>query len=347
MNAPLLRIARPPSNERDQTIVRPQGVEDICLQVPTTSDYLIPLPGITHNPLRQISETQTERNSANTPSIAVSTGTNVCTPPGVSSPTAPCGNSTEGECEHGTATNNEGSWETSFILPSSKSDQPLLNQANGSQKSINTASMGSQGPCNTNGYSSSSQRSSVSNGLRPIHNNNGNGHILTSSTHNAANEETTLISLDTPQPTPTTIQPPLSFSSQLDGITLDPAALTNSLNNTVTVPNTNATNTTTSTPNKKHSSYANIQMMGNVKGNCNDTTANNVIVVNHEKLNGSILHKSSNGLNACKMNGNLNKTPSAATVTPTVGTANGANAPPFTIQGYSERYKDKHSEISC
>jgi len=35
----------------------------------------------------------------------------------------------------------------------------------------------------------------------------------------AAGEEAKLISLDTPQPTPTTIQPPLSFASQLDGIT--------------------------------------------------------------------------------------------------------------------------------
>ncbi|KAM7344585.1 anaplastic lymphoma kinase [Cochliomyia hominivorax] len=354
MNAPLPHILRPPSNERDQTIIRPQGVDDICLQVPTTSDYLIPLPGITHNTQHQISEAQTETTNTNNPIVAVSTGTNVCTPPGVASPSAPCCAIKEEECEHNNATSNEGSWETSFILPNSKSDQPLLNQANGSQKSINTVSMGAPGPGNTSGYSSSSQRSPVSNGIRTIHNNNNNNnsihngnHSSTTSTHNVNNEETTLISLDTPQPTPTTIQPPLSFSSQLDGITLDPAALTKSLKNNVTVPNTNTTNTNTTTPNNKHSSYANIQMMstsvGNLKTNCSDPTTNN-LMMGTEKLNGSILHKSSNGLNVNKMNGNLNK-PAAQ---PAVGGGSvGANAPPFTIQGYAERYKDKHSEISC
>lgn len=365
MNQPLPHILRPPSNERDQTIIRPQGVDDICLQVPTTSDYLIPLPGITHNPQHQINRTQGETTNTNTPVMGVSTGTNACTPPGVSSPSAPCCPAKDEDSEHNNATSNEGSWETSFILPNSKSDQPLLNQSTGSQKSINTLSMGASGPGNTSGYSSSCQRSPVSNGIRTIHNNNNNNNNNTNSSNNNGhnstttstpnNEETTLISLDTPQPTPTTIQPPLSFSSQLDGITLDPAALTKSLNNTVTVPNKNNTNTnatTIPTYNNKHSSYANIQMMstsvGNLKGNCSDPTNN--ILMPSEKLNGSILHKSSNGLNMTKMNGSINKgtgIPAVGTGVTATGVGVGANAPPFTIQGYAERYKDKHSEISC
>ncbi|XP_075168825.1 anaplastic lymphoma kinase [Haematobia irritans] len=346
MNAPLPHILRPPSNERDQTIIRPQGGDDVCLQVPTTSDYLIPLPGITHlhhqqQPLQQHQQQQLHQqlqqqaHDPNDPSctLAISTGTNICTPPGVNSPSAPHQLAIKDDEQHSNAT-NEGCWETSFILPNSKSDQPLLNNnSNGSQKSINTASIGAQGPGNTSGYSSSSQRSPVSNGLRTIQ---------TSTTPAHEDEETKLISLDTPQPTPTTIQPPLSFASQLDGITLDPAALTKSLNNTVTVPNASAaaaaaaasaavTATTNTNLNNKHSSYANIQMMSssvnNLKGNCSESS-----VVPSEKLNGTILHNGSNGLT--KMNGNL-------------AANGGTNAPPFTIQGYAERYKDKHSEISC
>ncbi|XP_073844464.1 anaplastic lymphoma kinase isoform X3 [Musca autumnalis] len=348
MNAPLPHILRPPSNERDQTIIRPQGVDDVCLQVPTTSDYLIPLPGITHlhqqqhQQLQQQHQQQQQMNDMIDPSLppmAISTGTNICTPPGVSSPSAPTAQHTQllKEDEHTHNATNEGCWETSFILPNSKSDQPLLNNNNnssGSQKSINTASIGAQGPGNTSGYSSSSQRSPVSNGLRTIQSSS----TTAMPVHDDDEEETKLISLDTPQPTPTTIQPPLSFSSQLDGITLDPAALTKSLNTNVTVPNATTAATvaaaaaaaaaaTNTNLNNKHSSYANIQMMSssvnNLKGTA-DTPS--------EKLNGSLLHSGSNGLT--KMNGNL-------------ATNGGTNAPPFTIQGYAERYKDKHSEISC
>lgn len=35
---------RPPSLERDSTIMRPSVNDDFCLQVPNSSDYLIPLP---------------------------------------------------------------------------------------------------------------------------------------------------------------------------------------------------------------------------------------------------------------------------------------------------------------
>lgn len=44
MSSPLPNFFRPPSMERDTTIMRPSGNEDFCLQVPNSSDYLIPLP---------------------------------------------------------------------------------------------------------------------------------------------------------------------------------------------------------------------------------------------------------------------------------------------------------------
>lgn len=44
MNAPLPNYLRPPSLEHDTTIMRPSGNDDFCLQVPNSSDYLIPLP---------------------------------------------------------------------------------------------------------------------------------------------------------------------------------------------------------------------------------------------------------------------------------------------------------------
>lgn len=46
MNSPLPSFFRPQSQsmERDATIMRPSGNDDFCLQVPNSSDYLIPLP---------------------------------------------------------------------------------------------------------------------------------------------------------------------------------------------------------------------------------------------------------------------------------------------------------------
>lgn len=44
MNSPLPSFFRPQSMEHDVTIMRPTGNEDFCLQVPNSSDYLIPLP---------------------------------------------------------------------------------------------------------------------------------------------------------------------------------------------------------------------------------------------------------------------------------------------------------------
>jgi len=83
----------------------------------------------------------------------------------------------------------------------------------------------------------------------------------------AAGEEAKLISLDTPQPTPTTIQPPLSFASQLDGITLDPSALTKGL------PNGSA-----------KQSYANVQVKSDAEGK----PLNGVVVPNGTVMNGEV-----------------------------------------------------------
>jgi anaplastic lymphoma kinase len=44
MNSRLPSFFRPPSMEHDATIMRPSGNDDFCLQVPNSSDYLIPLP---------------------------------------------------------------------------------------------------------------------------------------------------------------------------------------------------------------------------------------------------------------------------------------------------------------
>jgi anaplastic lymphoma kinase len=45
MNLPLpTGFFRPPSNERDTTIIRPLANDDLCLNLQSSSDYLIPLP---------------------------------------------------------------------------------------------------------------------------------------------------------------------------------------------------------------------------------------------------------------------------------------------------------------
>ncbi|KAH8372849.1 hypothetical protein KR009_006577 [Drosophila setifemur] len=206
MNAPLPNILGPTASERDDTIIRPPNGDEFCLAVP---DYLVPLPpgsvsGV--NPLSMASssgyipEVQRQQMSS-------------CTPPAITSPAAPhpprpvaiesMAPPTGGDC-----------WETSFILPNSKSEQPT-------------------------GSSSSSKD------IMPLV---------------TAGDEAKLISLDTPQPTPTTIQPPLSFASQLDGITLDPSTLSKSL------PNGNA-----------KQSYANVQVKSEADGK---VSANGPMVVN-------------------------------------------------------------------
>ncbi|KAL9915872.1 anaplastic lymphoma kinase isoform 1-T8 [Glossina fuscipes fuscipes] len=312
MNAPLPCILRPPSTERDQTIMRPPRTDEFCLQVPHT-DYLIPLPGIRNG--GEYADTAT-RNT-----VAVNTGTDVCTPPGISPPSAPQSANTEDE--HGGGMNeNPCHWETSFILPNSKSDQPLLNSTLESQKvSCNVTSNGQTSVTNS-GQNSSTQRSpviSVSGGIQ----------TQPTSPQVEEEEETKLISLDTPQPTPTTIQPPLSFTTQLDGITLDPGALTKA----------NAAI-------KQQCSYANLQLMTNPKTNCSDTLLSekmgNGSIATH---NSSVINNANDVINANATTGN-NSTAVTATTTTTANNT-GANAPPFTIQGYAEKFKENHSEISC
>ncbi|XP_017077953.1 ALK tyrosine kinase receptor [Drosophila eugracilis] len=87
----------------------------------------------------------------------------------------------------------------------------------------------------------------------------------------ASGEEAKLISLDTPQPTPTTIQPPLSFASQLDGITLDPSALTKGH-----LPNGSA-----------KQSYANVQVKNETDGKVINGVVGNGTVMNGEVSTGS------------------------------------------------------------
>ncbi|XP_008194070.1 tyrosine-protein kinase receptor isoform X2 [Tribolium castaneum] len=85
MNAPLPVFNRPPSNERDATVMRPLSSDENCLQVvPQSSDYLIP------------------------------NHTNVSNPIGSSSSVEKL------------LPENSDSWETSFIMPQSRSTQPLL-----------------------------------------------------------------------------------------------------------------------------------------------------------------------------------------------------------------------------
>lgn len=98
MNAPLPSFFRPPSTERDQTIMRPPN-DDFCLQVPNSSDYLIPLPGPRSAAERLLSETT---------GVTLSETMTTMTTPIRSSPSAP-------------KLHDSGCWETSFMIPSSTS----------------------------------------------------------------------------------------------------------------------------------------------------------------------------------------------------------------------------------
>ncbi|XP_055839664.1 tyrosine-protein kinase receptor [Episyrphus balteatus] len=288
LNLPLPSIFRPPSAENDQTIMRPPGNDDFCLQVPHSSDYLIPLPGP-----RSI----TDRLLQETTGVTIIESMATCTPPVVTSPSAPV-NADENGC-----------WETSFIMPNSKSDQPLLSSSHDSKLSMNGMEEGSVVVNhNHNNHQLNSQSKSQSN--NNIH--RSSPQSTSTTTHNSNDDDDDgpkLISLDTPQPTPTTIKPPLSFT-QLDGITLDPSTLTKGMQ----LNNSAATK----------QSYANIQMVNSVKSD-----------VPPEKMNGSIVGSTPNNYDPNAMSNH---------------SMNGSAAPPFTIQGFNDRYnlsKDNHSEISC
>ncbi|CAH0545803.1 unnamed protein product [Brassicogethes aeneus] len=86
MTAPLPVFHRPPSNERDTTVMRPASSDENCLQVvPSSSDYLI--PNHTTPPGNQIESTSSVEKLL---------------------------------------PDNLDNWETSFIMPHSRSTQPLL-----------------------------------------------------------------------------------------------------------------------------------------------------------------------------------------------------------------------------
>ncbi|CAG9816232.1 unnamed protein product [Phaedon cochleariae] len=87
MSAPLPVFQRPPSYERDTTVMRPTTSEENCLQVvPTSSDYLIP------------------------------NHTNPTTPDQIESTSS----------VEKLLPDSSDNWETSFIMPNSRSTQPLL-----------------------------------------------------------------------------------------------------------------------------------------------------------------------------------------------------------------------------
>ncbi|XP_034653781.1 ALK tyrosine kinase receptor [Drosophila subobscura] len=191
MNAPLPNILGSTSSDRDDTIIRPPNGEEFCLAVP---DYLVPLPSHLAQHLPSGSAyIPPQRKQAS-----------ACTPPAVSSPATP---------HPKPVLLPDQQLETSFILPNSKSDQPLLSAG---------APITTTAPVSVSPPLAASPRLSPRPGADP------EAAPVECQTHN---EEGKLISLDTPQPTPTTIQPPLSFTSQLDGITLDPSTLAKSLPN--------------------------------------------------------------------------------------------------------------------
>ena len=317
MNAPLPSIFFRLPSERDQTIMRPPGNDEFCLQVPNSSDYLIPLPGP-----RSI----TERLLSEGAGVTLPETMTTCSAPIVTSPSTQ--NQHSSQHQHSDE-NGSGCWETSFTMPTTNSNENLL-QNDCNNKSMNGIDgiimnhnshnhhhhhhhqhpQQQQQPAQ---YSPSSRLTTntgtdMTGGISVLQNGGSPKTIpIPNGCSTPDDHETRLISLDTPQPTPTTIKPPMSFA-QLDGITLDPAALTKG-------------QSPGSVRNMKPQAYANIQMAGNN-------------LVDHH--NGSVGEK--------LMNGNLSS-----------GTLNGssstisANSVPFTIQGFNDRYinKDNHSEISC
>lgn len=243
MNAPLPSFFRPPSTERDQTIMRPPNNDDFCLQVPNSSDYLIPLPGPRSEAVRLLSEATC---------VTLSESVTTSAMPRVTSPAIP------------KSLNNSGCWETSFMLPNSKSDQLLLSADHSSHNH---------------------------------HCNDGNNSI----------DDDKLISLDTPQQTPTLIKPPISFG---DKESSSSNSSNNMLSSTITLDPANLNN-------KQGMSYANVHMVNSVKLPCGTSAGDSQQLPSPELMNGTV---------------NVDKTP-----------------PPFTIQGFNERYKsnENHSEISC
>lgn len=268
MNAPLPSFFRPPSNERDQTIMRPPGNDDFCLQVPSSSDYLIPLPG---------PRTAVDRILSEATGVTLSESPSTYTAPRTTSPAIP-------------PKHTDGSWETSFMVPKQISELPNnVNHVNG---------------C--------------------ISNENEQNHI-----------DKSLISLDTPQQTPTTIKPPISFGPPLNNhtdhlpnnlknshepspITLDPSTLT-----------------------KQGTSYANVHMLNSMNGPATTQT------ISPPHTNGNNNNNNNNNING--INGHVNDT-EKCNGSVVMGTTIDKAPPPFTIQGFNDRRyisNENHSEISC
>lgn len=250
MNAPLPSFFRPPSTERDQTIMRPPN-DDFCLQVPNSSDYLIPLPG----PRSAAERLMSEATGVTMPDTMTTMSTPNCTSPSMGK------------------LHDSGCWETSFMIPNSTSGS-----------------------------------------------------------------DDKLISLDTPQQTPTTIKPPMSFvemstthgqkspSIQYDGNGNDNK---NIINDTDTILTKGKGPLTLDPSTLDGISYANVRMQNNT-----NTTGQSTIQTNNNKdislnVNSTI---TSTTTNSNPITSNHNKVP-----------------PPFTIQGYNERFvpNENHSEISC
>jgi hypothetical protein len=111
-NAPLPDYLRPPSSERDATIMRPPAHENSCLQVQRAADYLVPLPG-----------------------------------PGA--PELPPSPSTS-SVDKLLAANTMSDWEPSFALPESRSTQPLLEEE--SSSSSNSSDSTGKQSCGGTGW---------------------------------------------------------------------------------------------------------------------------------------------------------------------------------------------------
>lgn len=110
MNAPLAIFIRPPSAERDLTVMRPPiGDDEICLAAPNSSDYLIPLP---LTPAANVMQYQQYPNSQPATNGPVNGGSSYHQAHRQMSPQS------GGGAHH--IHNDSGCWETSFTAPSSQ-----------------------------------------------------------------------------------------------------------------------------------------------------------------------------------------------------------------------------------
>ncbi|XP_062558487.1 tyrosine-protein kinase receptor isoform X1 [Armigeres subalbatus] len=306
MNAPLPSFFRQPSNERDTTIMRPPGNDDFCLQVPNSSDYLIPLPG----PRSVAERLLSEATGVTIPDTMVT-----CTAPKTASPRIMNGYQSqpqEGKC-----------WETSFIR-----EHPTV--------VTSVATMPTQEPTML----------VTENGPLEV----------------PCPMVDKLISLDTPQQTPTSIQPPISFSNPMtnsigtggplngmvahcnglngNGVMPPPPVMdpieTAKLLNSIPAPIT----LDPSTLNKQQTggvggtSYANIRMI-------NASALNNGDI--GEKIIGGRGNGGGGGGVGVNSGGSHHHSNSS-------GSDKSDNRPTaFTIQTFSDRYinNENHSEISC